>query len=104
PRDHAETIRDLARQMNEAMAGFIRGQGTVCLALGMFYAVALSLAGLDFGLLIGLGAGLLSFIPFVGTIVGGITAVGMVLIQFWPNWVSIIVVFEIFADGVFIGG
>jgi predicted PurR-regulated permease PerM len=104
PRHHVETIRDLARQMNEAMAGFIRGQGTVCLVLGLFYAVGLSLAGLNFGLLIGLGAGLLSFIPFVGTIVGGVTAVGMALIQFWPDWVSIAIVLAIFVAGQFVEG
>ena len=104
PRDHAEVIRGLASEMNDTMAGFIRGQGTVCLALGVFYAIALSLAGLNFGLLIGLGAGLLSFIPFVGTFVGGVTAVGMALIQFWPNWVSVLIVFVIFVAGQFIEG
>jgi predicted PurR-regulated permease PerM len=104
PRHHASTVRDLARQMDEAMAGFIRGQGTVCLALGMFYAVGLSLAGLNFGLLIGLGAGLLSFIPFVGTLVGGVTAIGMALVQFWPDWISIAIVLAIFVAGQFIEG
>jgi predicted PurR-regulated permease PerM len=104
PLHHAETIRDLARQIDEAMAGFIRGQGTVCLALGLFYAVGLSLAGLNFGLLIGLGAGVLSFIPYVGTIVGGITAIGMALIQFWPDWVSIGIVIAIFIAGQFLEG
>jgi predicted PurR-regulated permease PerM len=104
PRHHADTIRELAGQMDDAMAGFIRGQGTVCLALGLFYAVGLSLAGLNFGLLIGLCAGLLSFIPFVGTIVGGVTAVGMALIQFWPNWTSIVIVLAVFVAGQFIEG
>src|SRR5262245_55399581 len=104
PRDHHNTIRSLARQIDVAMAGFIRGQGTVCLSLGVFYAVALSLAGLNFGLLIGLGAGLLSFIPYVGTIIGGVLSIGMALIQFWPNWVHIIVIVGIFAVGQFIEG
>ncbi|QIG50722.1 AI-2E family transporter [Nordella sp. HKS 07] len=104
PREHLETIRALARQMDEAMAGFIRGQGTVCLLLGVFYAVALSFAGLNFGLLIGLGAGLLSFIPYVGSIVGGVLAIGMALIQFWPDWVSIIMIVAIFAFGQFVEG
>jgi predicted PurR-regulated permease PerM len=104
PRDHHGTIRGLARQIDEAMAGFIRGQGTVCLSLGIFYAVALSLAGLTFGLLIGLGAGLLSFIPYVGTIVGGVLAIGMALIQFWPDWVQILIVVGIFVAGQFIEG
>ena len=72
PRAHVETIRQLAREIDEAMAGFIRGQGTVCLVLGAFYAVALSSAGLNFGMLIGLVTGLLSFIPFVGAIIGGV--------------------------------
>jgi predicted PurR-regulated permease PerM len=104
PRDHCSTIRELARQIDVAMAGFIRGQGTVCLSLGIFYAVALSLAELNFGLLIGLGAGLLSFIPYIGTIVGGILAIGMALLQFWPDWLQIIIIVGIFVAGQFIEG
>ena len=104
PRDHHNTIRALARQIDEAMAGFIRGQGTVCLSLGVFYAVALSFAGLNFGLLIGLGAGLLSFIPYVGTIVGGVLAIGMALIQFWPDWLQVVIIVAIFVVGQFIEG
>lgn len=104
PRDHHNTIRALARQIDEAMAGFIRGQGTVCLSLGVFYAVALSFAGLNFGLLIGLGAGLLSFIPYVGTIIGGVLAIGMALIQFWPDWVQVVIIVAIFVAGQFIEG
>jgi predicted PurR-regulated permease PerM len=104
PRDHHGTIRSLARQIDEAMAGFIRGQGTVCLLLGLFYAAALSLAGLSFGLLIGLGAGLLSFIPYVGTITGGILAIGMALFQFWPDWGQILIIVAIFAAGQFMEG
>jgi predicted PurR-regulated permease PerM len=104
PRDHHNVIRALARQIDEAMAGFIRGQGTVCLSLGIFYAVALSSAGLNFGLLIGLGAGLLSFIPYVGTIVGGVLAIGMALVQFWPAWAHILIIIAIFIAGQFIEG
>jgi predicted PurR-regulated permease PerM len=104
PRDHAPTIRALASEIDGAMAGFIRGQGTVCLLLGLFYAIALSLAGLNFGLLIGLGAGLLSFIPYIGSTVGGILAIGMALVQFWPDWLHIAVIIAIFAGGQFIEG
>ena len=104
PRDHAPTIRALASSIDGAMAGFIRGQGTVCLLLGLFYAVALSVAGLNFGLLIGLGAGLLSFIPYVGSIVGGVLAIGMALVQFWPEWIPIAIIIAIFAAGQFIEG
>ena len=66
PRDHLETVRDLARQVDNVLAGFVRGQLTVCSILGAFYAVALMLVGLQFGLVVGLIAGLLTFIPCVG--------------------------------------
>ncbi|MEM9472065.1 MAG: AI-2E family transporter [Pseudomonadota bacterium] len=104
PRDHVETVRAVARDINSAMAGFIRGQGTVCMLLGMFYAVALIAAGLNFGLLIGLTAGLLSFIPFVGAAIGGILAIATALVQFWPDWVQILIIAGIFGLGQFIEG
>ncbi len=104
PRDHLGEIRAIAREIDGAMAGFIRGQGTVCLALGIFYAVALGLAGLNFGLAIGFGTGLLSFIPFVGAITGGVLAIGVALVQFWPDWTSIFIIVAIFATGQFIEG
>jgi hypothetical protein len=71
PRDHAPVIRELARQIDRTLASFVRGQGTVCLILGTFYAVALMVIGLQFGLVVGLVAGLLTFIPYVGALVGG---------------------------------
>ena len=92
PRQHVTTIRAIARDIDAAMAGFIRGQGAVCLFLGLFYAIGLTLAGLNFGLLIGLGAGLLSFIPFVGSLTGGLVSIGMALAQFWPDWLSVLIV------------
>ena len=104
PRDHADVLRQLARQIDAAMAGFIRGQGSVCLLLGAFYAVALSLAGLKFGLAIGLLAGFLTFIPYAGALIGGVLAIGVALVQFWPDYVSILVIAGIFAIGQFIEG
>lgn len=104
PRDHAESIRGIFNDIDAALAGFIRGQGTVCLLLGLFYALALSLAGLKFGLVIGLGAGLLSFIPYVGALVGGVVAIGVGLVQFWPDFASVLIVVGIFAAGQFIEG
>ena len=104
PRDHAGAIRAIFNDINVAMAGFIRGQGTVCLLLGLFYALALSIAGLKFGLIIGLGAGLLSFIPYVGALVGGVVAIGVGLVQFWPDFTSILIVIGIFVAGQFIEG
>ncbi|MGH6875263.1 MAG: AI-2E family transporter [Aestuariivirgaceae bacterium] len=104
PRPHVEILRGLAREMDDAMAGFIRGQAVVCLLLGLFYAAGLSLAELNFGLLIGLGAGLLSFIPYVGSLIGFVLSIGVALVQFWPNWVHIAAVAVIFALGQFIEG
>lgn len=104
PRDHVDTVRSVARDINTAMAGFIRGQGTVCILLGIFYAVALIAAGLNFGLLIGLTAGVLSFIPFVGAAIGGILAIATALVQFWPDWVHILIIAGIFGFGQFIEG
>ncbi|MGF7158672.1 putative PurR-regulated permease PerM [Rhodoligotrophos appendicifer] len=104
PRGHVETIRGLAREMDRAVAGFIRGQGTVCLVLGSFYAAALTAAGLSFGLLIGITAGILSFIPYVGSITGFVLSIGMALVQFWPEWTMVLVVFGIFVFGQFVEG
>lgn len=104
PRDHAASIRQIFREIDAAMAGFLRGQGTVCLILGIFYALGLSIIGLDFGLLIGLGAGFLSFIPYVGAIVGLVLSVGVALVQFWPEWHLIAAVLGVFVLGQMLEG
>ncbi len=99
PRDHAATIRRLAREIDEALAGFVRGQLTVCGILGAFYAVALMLAGLQFGLVVGAISGMISFIPYVGAIIGGVLAIGLALFQFWDTPAMIAVVAGIFVLG-----
>jgi predicted PurR-regulated permease PerM len=104
PREHVDEVRAIARDIDTTMAGFIRGQGTVCLLLGLFYAAGLSLAGLKFGLAIGMGAGLLSFIPYVGAIVGGVLAIGVALVQFWPDYSAVLIIVGIFAAGQFLEG
>lgn len=104
PREHVEKVRGLGREINTAMAGFIRGQGTVCMLLGIFYAVALSVAGLKFGLAIGLLAGALTFIPYAGALIGGVLAIGVALVQFWPDFWSIALVAAIFGTGQFLEG
>ncbi|EJM98733.1 AI-2E family transporter [Phyllobacterium sp. YR531] len=104
PRDHLYTVRGIATDMNKAIAGFVRGQGTVCLLLGMIYAVGLTVVGLNFGLLIGLFAGLISFIPYVGSLVGLVLALCVALVQFWPEWGGIVGVAIAFGIGQFIEG
>jgi predicted PurR-regulated permease PerM len=99
PLDHADTVRKLARQANAAVAGYVRGQALVCVCLGTIYGVGLSLVGLQFGFVIGLIAGLISFIPFVGTLVGATMAIGMALAQFPPDWISVIKVAVVFLIG-----
>ena len=104
PREHAGTLRGIATDIDDAMAGFIRGQGTVCMVLGIFYAFALIAVGLPFGLLIGLVAGLLSFIPYVGSLIGGALSIGMALVHFWPDFISVVLVAGIFAVGQLVEG
>jgi predicted PurR-regulated permease PerM len=104
PLDHAPVIRRLAREVDRTLAAFVRGQVSVCLLLGTFYSVALMLAGLQFGLIVGAIAGLISFIPYVGSLVGGGLAIGLALFQFWGNWVSVAIVVAIFAAGQFVEG
>jgi predicted PurR-regulated permease PerM len=104
PRDHRKTIHNLLVEINEAVAGFVRGQGTLCIILGAFYGIALTIAGLNFGLLIGLFAGLVSFIPYVGSLSGFILSVGVALVQFWPSWIPIAIVVAIFIVGQFLEG
>lgn len=105
PRDHLDTIRGLGREIDRTLASFIRGQGTVMLIQGAFYAIGLMLAGLNFGLIVGMLAGLLSFIPYVGAIVGGALAMGLALFQFWgtgevpTDWLRIGIVAAIFIAG-----
>lgn len=99
PREHAPVIRRLAGQVDDVLAGFVRGQLTVCTILGIFYAVSLSLVGLQFGLVIGVFAGVISFIPFVGAILGGVLSVGVALYQFWGDPIYILVTASIFGAG-----
>jgi len=104
PRDHAPTVRQIAKDIDKTLASFIRGQGTVCLILGGYYAIALMLVGLQFGLVVGFVAGMVSFIPYVGALVGGALAIGLGLFQFWGMWGSLGAVIAIFVAGQMIEG
>ncbi|MEX4007607.1 AI-2E family transporter [Neoaquamicrobium sediminum] len=104
PRDHLGTVRQIALDIDRAVAGFVRGQGTVCIILGVFYAIGLTAVGLNFGLLIGLFAGLVSFIPYVGSLLGLVLSIGVALVQFWPEWHWVAAVAAIFFAGQFVEG
>lgn len=104
PRDHAPVIRRLASEIDAVLAGFVRGQLSVCMILGTAYAVALMAVGLNYGVAVGLVAGLLTFIPYVGSIVGGTLSIGLALFQFWNEPWMIGIVAAIFVAGQSIEG
>ncbi len=104
PLAHRDTIRELVTEMDHSVAGFLRGQATICLILGVFYAVGLSLAGLNFGFVIGIISGLINFIPYVGSLTGLVLSVGVAVAQFWPDWTMVVIVVGIFAAGQFLEG
>jgi predicted PurR-regulated permease PerM len=104
PLPHRDTVHRLAHEINVAIAGFVRGQTGVCLILGSFYALSLTLVGLNFGLLIGFISGLISFIPYVGSMTGLVLGTSVAIAQFWPDWSWILVVLGVFVFGQFVEG
>lgn len=104
PRDHAPVIRRLAEEVDTALSSFVRGQGTVCLIMAGFYGVTLMAVGLQFGLIVGLLSGLLAFIPFVSSILGGVFAIGLAVFQFWGDWPWIALVAAIYVGGQILEG
>ena len=105
PPRHREKVRAIARDIDGAIAGFVRGQSLVALFLTVWYGVGLTLiADLNFGLLIAIVSGLVSFIPYVGSLLGLVLSLGVALVQFWPDFVSVGIVIAVFASGQFIEG
>ena len=104
PRDHRDTIRGLLHEMDMAIAGFLRGQALVCVLLGGFYAIGLSVIGVNFGALIGIISGFLSFIPYVGSLTGLVLSVGVAIVQFWPDWTWPLATLGVFLAGQFLEG
>ncbi len=82
PRKQVGVVRRQARLIDETLAGFVRGQATVCFVLGFGYGLLLTLAGLQFGFVVGILSGVLAFIPYVGSIFGLVASVGLALLQF----------------------
>jgi predicted PurR-regulated permease PerM len=104
PPRNRPTVRRLGHEMDGAVSGFVRGQTAVCIFLGVFYATGLALVGLNFGILIGLFAGLISFIPYVGSLTGLLLSVGVALVQFLPDWSMVLATIGVFFVGQFIEG
>jgi predicted PurR-regulated permease PerM len=103
PHRYAGVVRAQAREVDRILSAWLRGQAMCCLILALFYAVTLSAVGLDLGLIVGLSAGFLSFIPYVGTITGGISAIGLAMAQF-PTWGGVFMVAGVFVLGQLLEG
>jgi predicted PurR-regulated permease PerM len=104
PLDHRDGLRQIAREINHALAGFMRGQSLVCLFLGLWYGIGLSLIGLDFGFLIGVIGGVLSFIPYVGSLTALVLSLGVAIVQGWPSWTLFFLALGIVGVGQFLEG
>jgi hypothetical protein len=98
PPHSRDTVDQLVREIDAAVSGFLRGQADICLIVALYFAIALSLAGLNFSVLIGV----LTFIPYVGSIIGILIGVGVAIEQFWPQWVPVAIVVGIFLVGQFV--
>jgi predicted PurR-regulated permease PerM len=103
PRRYAGVLHAQAREVDRILSAWLRGQAMCCIALALFYAVGLSMVGLDLSLIVGLSAGLLSFIPYVGTITGAVTAIGLAFAQF-PTWTGVAEVAGVFVLGNIVEG
>ncbi len=99
PRDYADEIRRLARAVDGKVAAFVRGQMLSGTVLGIFYATGLVAIGLNYGLLVGLAAGILSFIPYFGFTTGFVASIIIALVQFWPNWIWLAATVAVFMAG-----
>jgi len=99
PPARREVVRGLAREIDDKVLGFVRGQSTLCIVLAVFYGVMLWLIGLKHGVLVGFAAGLMSFIPYLGSLSGLVVSTCIAIAQFWPNWTPIVAVPLVFFAG-----
>ncbi len=104
PLDQRETVRELASQIDTALSGFLRGQSLVCLFLATWYGLGLSLVGLNYGLLIGVASGALSFVPYVGSLTCLVVSVCVALVQGWPSLSLLGFVMAVIVSGQFLEG
>jgi predicted PurR-regulated permease PerM len=104
PLDYRDNLRRIAAEINVALAGFIRGQSLVCLFLGSWYGLGLTLVGIDFGFLIGVIAGVLSFVPYVGSLTALIMSLAVGLVQGWPSLKLFFLALAVVGAGQFLEG
>jgi len=97
-------VFSLTAEIDQMLGGYLRGQALVGLFLGSFYALALWLTGLNYGLLIGAISGLVAFIPYLGTATCLVLAIGFGIVQFWPDWTMLAIILGIVVAGQMIEG
>jgi predicted PurR-regulated permease PerM len=103
PRRYQGVVRAQAREVDRILSAWVRGQAMCCMILAIFYALGLSIVGLELGLVVGLAAGFLSFIPYVGTITGAVVSIGLAFAQF-PTWEGVVRVALVFGVGQILEG
>jgi predicted PurR-regulated permease PerM len=104
PLPQRDTVRGLAREIDMAISGYLHGQLIVCVILGCYYALGLTLAGLSFGLLIGVISGFLTFIPYIGSLTALVASFAFALAQFFPDWTRILIIVGLVLIGQFFEG
>ncbi|AFJ03759.1 Putative permease often clustered with de novo purine synthesis [Methylophaga frappieri] len=103
PRRYQEEVSYLAKDCDDMLAGFLRGQLMVMLALAIIYSIGLTLIGLDLALLIGVIAGIVSFVPYLGLLVGILLAGTAAYLQF-QEWLPVLFVIGVFSFAQLIEG
>jgi predicted PurR-regulated permease PerM len=104
PLDHREPLRAVAREINQAWSGFIRGQSLVCVCMAIWYGLGLTVIGLDFGFLIGVLGGVLGFIPYVGGLTVLVLSLGVAVVQGWPSFWLFLMALAVVGSGQFLEG
>jgi predicted PurR-regulated permease PerM len=104
PRDQVGTIRRLASEVDDVLAGFIRGQLTVAMIMGVYYATVLTVVGLPYGYVVGVVAGIGTIVPFVGAAIGAGLAMGIAIFSFWGDWAQIALVAAVYFGGQLVEG
>jgi predicted PurR-regulated permease PerM len=104
PLPQRETVRSLGREIDATISAYVHGQSGLCLILGSYYGLALTFAGLSFGLLIGVVSGIISFIPYLGSLTALVLSIGVALAQFFPDWSRIVIVAGVVLFGQFMEG
>ena len=104
PRDNRAELRQVAAEIDHALSGFLRGQSLVCLFLGLWYGIGLTLIGLDYALLIGVVGGLLSFIPYIGSLTALVLALGVAIVQKGPDMHMLAMLLGVIGTGEFLEG